>query len=174
MSSEQEESLGGGESANASRNQPTSLPLFGVQPQNIIPVEIIAKRFFTPSTDSALPAPEQFAPPSVQLALEEPTIQSEGQQAQIVMNVQVSSTSEPFRYEISLKLLGLFAFMQGYDVEFVRTFLQQGALSVMLPVARELLMSLSSRLQVPLIMLPLVQLAPPPVAEAKPEDADQG
>jgi preprotein translocase subunit SecB len=174
MPSEQEEPLGGDQSASASGNQPTSLPLFGVQPQNIIPVEIIAKRFFTPSPDSALPAPEQFAPPSVQLALEEPTIQSEGQQAQIVMNVQVSSSTEPFRYEISLKLLGLFAFMQGYDVEFVRTFLQQGALSVMLPVARELLMSLSSRLQVPLIMLPLIQLVPPTATEAKSEDADQG
>ena len=173
MPSEQEESLGGGESANASGNEPTSLPLFGVQPQNIIPVEIIAKRFFAPSTDSAVPSPEQFAQPSVQLALEEPNIQSEGQQAQIVMNVQVLSTNEPFRYEISLKLLGLFAFIQGYDVEFVHTFLQQGALSVMLPVARELLMSLSSRLQVPLIILPLIQLVPPPAAEAKPEDADQ-
>ena len=130
MSSEQKESLGSGGSANASENQPTSLPLFGIQPQNIIPVEIIAKRFFTPSTDSAVPLPEQFAPPSVQLALEEPTIQSEGQQAQILMNVQVLSNTEPFRYEISLKLLGLFAFMHGYDVEFVRGFLQQGALSV--------------------------------------------
>src|SRR5207248_3515778 len=100
MSSEQEESLGGGESANASRNQPTSLPLFGVQPQNIIPVEIIAKRFFTPSTNPAEPLPEQFAPPSVQLTLEEPTIEPEGHQAQILMNVQVLSTIEPFRYEI--------------------------------------------------------------------------
>jgi preprotein translocase subunit SecB len=174
MPSEQEESPGGGESANASENQPTSLPLFGVQPQNIIPVEIIARRFFTPSTDSAIPLPEQFAPPSVQFTLEEPTIQSEGQQAQILMNVQVLSTNEPFRYEISLKLLGLFAFKQEYGLEFVRVFLQQSALSVMLPVVRELLMSLSSRLQVPLIMLPLIQLAPPSVAEAKPEDADQG
>jgi preprotein translocase subunit SecB len=137
-------------------------------------VEISAKRFFTPSTESAIPSPEQFVPPSVQLALEEPTIQPEGQQAQILMNVQALSTTEPFRYEISLKLLGLFAFMQGYDVEFVRAFLQQGSLSVMLPVARELLMSHSSRLQVPLIMLPLIQLAPPPPTEAKQEDADQG
>jgi preprotein translocase subunit SecB len=174
MPSEQEESLGGGESASASGNQPTSLPLFGVQPQNIIPVEIIAKRFFTTMTDSAVPLPEPFTPPSIQLALEEPTIQSEGQQAKVFMNVQVLSTTEPFRYEISLKLLGLFAFMQEYDVEFVRGFLQQGALSVMLPVARELLMSLSSRLQIPLIMLPLIQLAPPTTAEARPEDSDQG
>jgi preprotein translocase subunit SecB len=174
MPTEQEESPGGGESASASGNQPTSLPLFGVQPQNIIPVEIIAKRFFTTTTDSAISFPEPFTPPSIQLALEEPVIQSESQQAKVFMNVQVLSTTEPFRFEISLKLLGLFALMQEYDVEFVRGFLQQGALSVMLPVARELLMSLSSRLQVPLIMLPLIQLAPPTSAETRPEDADPG
>ncbi len=173
MPSEQEGSSGGSESANASGSQPTALPLFAVQPQNIIPVEIIAKRFFPTTTDSAVPSPEQFTPPNVQLAIEEPTIQSESQQAQVLMNVQVLSTTEPFRFEISLKLLGLFAFTHDYDLEFVRAFLQQGALSVMLPVARELLMSLSSRLQVPLIMLPLIQLAPSPGAEAKPEDADQ-
>ena len=174
MPSEQEEPLGGGGSTHTSQNQSTSLPLFEVQPQNIIPVEIVAKRFFTPSTNSSESLPEQFVPPNVQLALEEPTIQSEGQQAQILMNVQVLSNTEPFRYEISLKLLGLFAFKQEYDVELVRAFLQQGALSVMLPVARELLMSLSSRLQVPLIMLPLIQLAPPAATETKPEDAYQG
>ncbi len=174
MPSEQEGSHSDSESANASGSQPTPLPLFAVQPQNIIPVEIIAKRFLTTTTDSAVPLPEQFTPPNVQLAIEEPTIQAESRQAQVLMNVQVLSTSEPFSFEISLKLLGLFAFTHDYDLEFVRAFLQQGALSVMLPIARELLMSLSSRLQVPLIMLPLVQLAPPPVAEAKPKDADQG
>ena len=139
MPSEQEGSHSGSESANASGSQPTPLPLFAVQPQNIIPVEIIARRFFTPSTDSAIPLPEQFAPPSVQFTLEEPTIQSEGQQAQILMNVQVLSTNEPFRYEISLKLLGLFAFKQEYAVEFVRAFLQQGALSVTPKSLRRLL-----------------------------------
>ena len=39
MPSEQDESLGGDESASASGNQPISLPLFGVQPQNIVPLD---------------------------------------------------------------------------------------------------------------------------------------
>jgi len=43
----------------------------------------------------------------------------------------------------------------------VQNFLQQGSLSVMLPSARELLLSLCTRLQVPMVVLPLVQLGPP-------------
>ncbi len=161
------------ESANTPGSQPIALPLFAVQPQNIIPVEIIAKRFLATTTDFAVSSPEQFNPPNVQLAIEEPIIQTESQQAQVLMNVQVISTDEPFRFEISLKLLGLFTYTQDYDVERVRTFLQQGTLSVMLPVARELLMSLSSRLQIPSIVLPLIQLALPLASETKPEDTAQ-
>lgn len=173
MPSEQESSHGMSESANTPGNQPIALPLFAVQPQNIIPVEIIAKRFLATTTDSAVSAPEQFNPPNAQLAIEEPIIQPESQQAQVLMNVQVISTDEPFKFEISLKLLGLFTYARDYEVERVRAFLQQGTLSVMLPVARELLMSLSSRLQIPPIVLPLIQLAPPPVFESKPEDTAQ-
>src|SRR5260370_7352831 len=160
MPSEQEGSPGSSESANASGSQPTQLPLFAVQPQNIFPVEIIAKRFLTTTTDSAVSLPEQFTPPNVQLAIEEPTIQAESRQAQVLMNVQVLSTSEPFRFEISLKLLGLFAFTHNYNLEFFRAFLQQGALSVMLPFASNYLTTLSSRLHIPLILLPLIHLTP--------------
>ncbi len=173
MLSEQEGSHGLSESANPPGSQPISLPLFAVQLHNIIPVEVIAKRFLATTTDSAVSAPEQFNPPNVQLAIEEPIIQSESQQAQVLMNVQVISTDEPFRFEISLKLLGLFTYRHDYEVERVRTFLQQGTLSVMLPVARELLMSLSSRLQIPPIVLPLIQLAPPPISESRSENTAQ-
>ena len=173
MPSEQEGSHGISKSTNAAGSQPIALPLFAVQPHNIIPVEIIAKRFLATTIDSALSSPEQFNPPNAQLAIEEPIIQSESQQAQVLMNVRVISTDEPFRFEISLKLLGLFTYARDYEVERVRTFLQQGTLSVMLPVARELLMSLSSRLQIPPIVLPLIQLVPPPVSESKPEDTAQ-
>lgn len=58
MPSEQEGSPGSSESANASGSQPTALPLFAVQPQNIIPVEIIAKRF----------SPQRQAPPYLRLS----------------------------------------------------------------------------------------------------------
>ena len=102
MPSEQEGSHGISESANASGSQPIALPLFAVQPHNIIPVEIIAKRFLATTIDSAQSSPEQFNPPNAQLAIEEPIIQSESQQAQVLMNVRVISTDEPFRAEISL------------------------------------------------------------------------
>ncbi len=101
MLSEQEGSHGMSESANPPGSQPIALPLFAVQPHNIIPVEIIAKRFLATTTDSAVSAPEQFNPPNVQLAIEEPIIQSESQQAQVLMNVQVISTDEPFKFESS-------------------------------------------------------------------------
>lgn len=170
MPSEQEESHG---SANASGSQPIALPLFAVQLHNIIPIEIIAKRFPTTTTEPAVSSPQQFNPPNAQLTIEEPIIQSESQQAQVIMNVQVISTDEPLRFEISLKLLAVFTYRQDYGVQHVRTFLRQGTLSVMLPAARELLMSLSSRLQIPSIVLPLVQLEPPLVSETMPEDTAQ-
>lgn len=141
---------------------PMALPLFAVQLQNIVPLEIIARRF--PSvTNAPLPSPEQGNPPQVQLNInmEEPVIEAEKLQAQVAMNVQALSTEQPFVFEISLKLLGLFTYTREYDVERVRAFLRQGTLSVMLPIARDMLMNLSAHLQVPLIVLPLVALAPP-------------
>jgi len=161
------------EDINAKGKQPIALPLFAVQLQNIVPIEVIARRFLSVSPDSLATPVEQMQPPNVQLNLEEPVIESEKQQAQVVMNVQALSVDQPFAFEISLKLLGLFTYKQEYRVERVREFLRQGTLSVMLPFARNLLMNLSGQLQVPLIVLPLVQLAPSPANESTSEHAPQ-
>lgn len=150
---------------SATGNWPIALPLFAVQLRNIIPLDITARRFPSATPDAPVSPPDQGSPPNVQLNIEEPVIETEKLQAQVVMNVQVLSTGQPYAFEISLKLLGSFTYAPEYDVERVRTFLRQGTLSVMLPVARDLLMNLSAHLQVPLIVLPLVQLAPPPVTE---------
>ena len=161
------------EDVKAEGNQPIALPLFAVQLQNIVPVEVIAKRFLSISSDMSEFSAEQMQPPNVQLNLEEAIIEPEKQLAQVVMNVQALSAEQPFAFEISLKLLGLFTYTREYEVERVRTFLRQGTLSVMLPFARNLLMNLSSQLQVPLIVLPLVQLAPPPAIETAPGNEPQ-
>lgn len=169
MSSQETSPDNMGEDVSTPANQPIALPLFAVQLQNIFPVEIVARRFPTTTT---LLQDEQFVSPDAQLTIEEPTIQTETQQAHVSMNVQVLSTKGPYPFEISLKLTGQFTYREDYDLDLVRQFLKQGSLSVMLPTARELLISLSSRLQVPPIVLPLIQLAPPPASEVKREDID--
>ena len=150
--------------------KPILLPLFAVQLQNILPIEIVAKRF--PENAAIIPA-AQTNPPNAQLNIGEPAIDIETRQAQVIMEIKVEPVDEPRLYEISLKLVGLFTYSSEYSPEAVRQFLQQGSLSVMLPSARELLLSLSTRLQIPLIVLPLVQLAPPPTPNTKTEDAPQ-
>ncbi len=140
---------------------------FAVQLQNIVPVEIVAKRRFP--VEMVGPAIET----ATQLNIGEPIINPETSQAQILLEAQIKLSDASHPFEISFKLAGLFNYASEYNPEMVRQFLQQGSLSIMLPSVRELLLSLCTRLQLPQIMLPLVQLAPPPTADAKPETTTQ-
>ena len=158
------------ESPSLSVIQPIPLPLFAVQLQNILPVEIMARRF---PEEKTITPPGQINPPNAQLNIGEPEFNIETRQAQVLMEVKVDPVEEPRLFEISVKLIGIFSYSPEYSLESVRQFLQQGSLSVLLPSARELLLSLSSRLQIPLIVLPLVQLTPPPVSDIKVEDTSQ-
>ena len=142
--------------------QPFSLPLFAVQLQNMVPIEIIARRLPGNENSVVLSPATQINPPAVQLNQEEPLLNNETHQAQVLFNIQVLSNDMPPLFEVSLKLAGLFTYDANYDQKMVRQFLRLGSLSVMLPFARELLLSICTRLQIPLIALPLVQLAPPP------------
>src|SRR5258706_5120946 len=91
--------------------QPFALPQFAVQLQNIVPVEIIAKRLFDDAANNAAIMPDmQLNQPTIQLNIGEPLINSEMQRAQVLMEIQVESSSEPFLFEISLKLAGLFTY----------------------------------------------------------------
>lgn len=142
--------------------QPLALPLFAVQLQNVVPIEIVARRFSGNKNSIALSTDTQINPPAVQLNLEEPLILNGAHQAQLLFNIQVLSNDIPPLFEISLKLAGLFTYDANYDRDMVRQFLRLGSLSVILPFARELLLSICTRLQIPLIALPLIQLAPSP------------
>ena len=135
-----------------------SLP-FAVQLQNIFPIEVIARRF---------PA-ETSSPPNAQLGITEIQIDSERFLAQVLLEVRVDFANEPRPFEISFKMLGQFTYEHDYKPEMVYAFLAQGSQSVMLPFARELLLSLCTRLQLPPIILALVQVAPPPTTQAKEE-----
>ena len=142
--------------------QPFALPLYAVQLLNVVPIEIVARRFPGKENSVTLSTDTQINPPTVQLNLEEPLLLNELHQAQALFNIHVRSTDMPPLFEISLKLASLFTYDANYEQELVRQFLRQGSLSVILPFARELLLSICTRLQIPLIALPLIQLAPPP------------
>ena len=127
---------------------------FAVQLQNIFPVEVMAKRFPVDVPNMIIP---NF---STQINLSDLSINPEALVAQIHLEVRVSFPSEPRMFEIYFKLVGIFTYTKEYSPEKVQYFLQQGSLSVMLPSARELLLSLCTRLQIPVVVLPLVQVSP--------------
>lgn len=138
-------------------NEPQALsPLyflpFDIQLQNTFCIEISAKRFPV----------EVVSMPHVQVSLEEAQIDPRSSRAQITFHVQTVSDDNPAPFTISFKILGLFTYSENYLEEQVRLFLEQGSLSILLPFARELLLSICARLQVPAMMLTMVQLAPHP------------
>src|SRR6266699_5003987 len=90
-----------------------------VQLQNIFTTELIAKRFPV-SMPSAINT-------QLNLNLEDMQVFQESSQAQVILNVQVGFNDEPRLFEISFKLVGIFAFAPGYNVELVRQFLEQGS-----------------------------------------------
>jgi preprotein translocase subunit SecB len=100
--------------------------------------------------------------PAAELGIADVQVDDEGQQAHVVLSVSLEFTNEPHPFDISFKLLGEFAYTPQLRTTDVVRFLETGSLSVMLPFARELLLSVCMRLQVPPIILPMVKLAPPP------------
>jgi hypothetical protein len=131
---------------------------FAVQLQNIFPVEIKAKRF---PIDKVIDMASVVSTAHTHLNLSDLSIDTESLLAQIHLEVSVRFPQEPRLFEIYFKLVGIFSYSQNYESEMVQQFLRQGSLGVMLPSARELLLSLCTRLQVPMVVLPLIQLASP-------------
>ncbi len=139
--------------------QPLPFLQCGIQLENIFPVEISAKRF--PMTTPVNMETIVMTHAQTELSLVDLGINAEVFQAQIHLEVRVSFPQEPRLFEISFKLAGIFHYNKEYSPEMVQQFLQNGSLSIMLPSARELLLSICTRLQVPAVVLPLIQVAPP-------------
>lgn len=137
--------------------QPVPLQLFAIQPLDVYPIEVLAKKF--PVAINELPLTV-----NIQFNIAELHLDPESLQAQLILETKVESAEEPKVFEMSFKLLGLFTYNSEYTPEMVSQFLQQGSLSILLPFVRELVLSLSTRLRLPPIVLSLVQLAPPPEA----------
>lgn len=125
---------------------------FDVQLQNVFCREIIAKRF---------PIDIEHMP-RIQANLEDAEVDSEHHLAQVTLHIQTVTDNDPPPFDISFKFLGLFTYTENYSEAEVRLFLAQGSLSILLPFARELLLSTCARLQVPPMMLTMVKLAPHP------------
>ncbi len=151
-----------GEESNSKSQTLYFLP-FAIQLQNIFPVEINARRFPL----------KIVAAPTVQLGATDIQIDTENRRAQAILELKVDFSDEPQPFAIFCKIVGEFIYTENYDAEKVYQFLEQGSLSVMLPFARELLLSLCTRMQIPPIMLEMVQLAPPPGTEANNESNPQ-
>jgi len=148
--------------------QKTKRPLYflphEVQLLNTFCIEIIAKRY--PVEIVSLPA--------VNVNLEEVQVDPEHLQAQVIVHVQTIYDNIQSSFDISFKIVGIFAYSENYKEEQARSFLEQGSLSILLPFARELLFNICARLQVPPMMLTMVQLAPhPPAYKATEEDQNQ-
>ena len=144
------------------------LPLlpFAVQLQNIFPVDIVAKRY---PMDDIADISSVVSTVHTRINLSEFEIDRETSHAQIFLEVHVNFQQEPRLFDVYFKLVGVFSYNQDCQPEIVQHFLQQGSLSVMLPSARELLLSLCTRLQVPIVVLPLIQLS----TSATPENSFQ-
>lgn len=132
--------------------KPVNFLPFDVQLQNTFCREIVARRF---------PVDIEHMP-HVQANLEEAEVDSEQHLAQITLHIQTVNNTDFPPFDISFKLLGIFSYTENYSEAEVRLFLEQGSLSILLPFARELLLSTCARLQVPPMMLTMVKLAPLP------------
>lgn len=145
------------EDTTSSLNLPISLIPHVVQLQNIVPIDITAKRF-----------PVEVVPTArvnFGINISGLSIDSEHRQAQVIIETNVAPISEPKFFEIKLQIVGLFTYTQGYEPDEIQQFLQSGSISAIVPFIREFIFHLSTRLQIPPIMLPLIQLAETPSTE---------
>jgi preprotein translocase subunit SecB len=128
---------------------------FEIQLVDAFPTEIIARRF-------PVSVPEGLnLSVAVNFSLENRHIDEENLLAQVVLAVKVDFPTEPRLYEISFGILGLFRYQPPYTAEMVYAYLENGPLSILLPLARELLASLCMRIRVPLLYIPMYPIVPP-------------
>ena len=147
--------------------QPQYVMPASIQLENAFVVEIAAKKY---------PVEGQIDLRTLvtKIGIEEIQLSPDKVRAQAILSAQIGFNEEPKAFEISFKIVGLFTCTQNMPTEAIELFLKQGSLGVLLPFARELLISLCMRLQVPPIMLQMIQLtAPPSSEEGKKEEVQE-
>lgn len=139
------------------RKEPLPFLPSEIQQHNIFVIEVAAKRFPVHIDEM----------PSAELAIVDVQVDDASQQAQVVLSVSLEFANEPHPFDISFRLLSEFTYDPQVSKIDVTRFLEMGSMSIMLPFAREVLLSICMRLQVPPIMLPMVKLAPPPSLDTR-------
>lgn len=137
-------------------------------PQYVLPAAIQLQNVFVGEID-AKRHPVEISPdlvPHIRMNLESMAIAEDNIQAQVTLSVSITIQNEPKPFEVSFKIIGSFTCASDIPREVILQFLNQGSLGVLLPSARELLMNLCTRLQIPVIILPMIQLTLPPSEEA--------
>lgn len=120
-----------------------------VQLQNAVPIEIVAKRFPV-DIDSTSRV-------NVQLNVLSIEVFSDSFQAQQIIELKVVPSQNPPPFEVSFQMVGLFTFLSDYNAEIVKELIEQNGVPIVIPFVRELLLNLCYRLQIPPIMLAIVQ-----------------
>lgn len=139
------------EDANTSQHKAFSPLPFPIQLQNIVPIDIIAKRF-----PVDLPV---GIPVNIHTSIDGSAIDPEQKQAQVIVETKVEPDATPRPFEIVVRVVGLFTYSDKYSTDDTQRYIEAGSLSVILPFMRELIHQLSIRLQIPPILLPLVAIA---------------
>lgn len=103
--------------------------------------------------------------PQLHGSLEDVAIAENNIQAQVTLNIFITTQSESKPFELSYKIIGSFVCTPDVPRNVMLQFLHQGSLGVLLPFARELLMNLCTRL----ILLPMIQLSLSPSEEMSSE-----
>lgn len=141
------------------KKMPLSFLPFPMQLRNVYIMEMVAKRSRIEMVD----------PPLADLSLGEIEVDEEHLQASVVLTVKMEFSYEPHPFDILFKIGGEFSYTSGYSVKQIHKFLEQGAMSVLLPFARETLYSICLRLQVTPVMLTMLQTATFPLDEIEKE-----
>lgn len=131
-------------------NLPISLIPFAIQLQNVVPIEIVAKRY------PVNIVPE--SPVNIEASILDISVAPEDRQAQIITEITVIPTARPKPFEIVLQVVGAFTYPEKYNLNELHEYLESGGMGAMIPFLRELILDLSMRLQIPPIMLPVIQL----------------
>jgi preprotein translocase subunit SecB len=139
------------ENADAPKHKALSPLPFAIQLQNIVPIDIIAKRF-------PVDLPGEM-PINIHTNVNGSAIDPKQKQAQVIIETKVEPDVTPHPFEIEVRVIGLFTYSDEYSTDDTLHYIESGSLSIILPFIRELIHQLSIRLQIPPILLPLVAVA---------------